>query len=859
MNGPQPIASYRVQLSADFPFAAARNLVPYLATLGISHLYVSPIATSVAGSTHGYDVVDPTVIDPELGGREGFDALVAVLGEHGMGLLVDVVPNHMSAHESNPYWFDVLEHGRSSRWAHVFDLDPADGSGEAPPILLPVLDDHLGRVIERGGIRLVRDGCHVLVAYADRRLPLRPETVASITEPLIDHHATVGNTDIERVVRRVLDDPAHAGEIDRRLEQLTGDASALGEILDAQHFRLAYWRLANRELDYRRFFDVDSLVGVRVEEPDVFELVDRVAIAGVRSGAISGIRIDHVDGLRDPFGYLCRLRERVGDAWIVVEKILEGREHLPTTWPVDGTTGYEFATAVTRLFVHPAGASALDDLARSVTGSESWSSTLRAAKDDVLADVLTAEQDRLATALVAAAHGHLKYRDFARVDLRAAIGAVLVHLDVYRTYVDARSEPSVEDLAVLAAAVTSARVERSDIDDGVFDLLHRVLSADAEFNDADDVEFRERFQQASGALMAKAKEDTSFFRWPGLLSLEDVGGGPDIASIGADEFHRFAMDRQRLWPRALNALTTHDSKRSEDVRARLSVLSEIPELWIDQVTRWMHAHERHSAVGDAMRLYAYQTLVGAHPLSRERAGHHLLKAAREAKTSTSWLDPDPTYERALDSFVDTVFDDLEFRRELEAMVELVKGSGRSVALSQKVLQLLAPGVPDIYQGQELWDHSLTDPDNRRPVDFGTRIATLERLRLTRPSRGRDVGDGGSVKAFVTERGLAMRRQFPDAFGPDGTYEPLDVSGPARDRVVAFQRSQSVAVVVPRLAHSLDGAWHRTRVQLPPGTWIDVLDPVTTWKGKVDVRDLWQRFPVSMLVRRVRPPSTRGRA
>lgn len=810
----EPRASYRIQLHAGFDFEAAAGIVDYLASLGISHLYCSPYLQAVPGSAHGYDVIDPTAVSEELGGERGRAGLCEALASHGMGQMLDVVPNHMSTASGNRWWWDVLRRGRESEAASFFDVD------WSPPehrlqgrILLPVLADHVGRVIESGDLRV--DG--EVLRYHDRVFPLRPGTES---------------------------------------------VSDLQTLLDLQHHRLAWWRAGADELNYRRFFDIDDLVAVRVEDPEVFETTHRRILDWLADGSLDGVRIDHPDGLRLPAAYLERLRTAAPEAWIVVEKILEPEETL-RPWPVDGTTGYDFARCAGALFVDAAAETSFSRLysERTHAEPEGESDDYEAIVDEgrraILGSILHADWRRVTQRFVEVCEACPRWRDWTRARLKEALGELILGFDVYRSYVAEEGPPDEVDVQVIERALARARARRADLGASLFDFLGAVMlgALDDEPCGRAAIEARMQLQQLTGPVRAKGVEDTAFYRHLRFVALNEVGGAPDrFGAADAGEFHAHCRRIQADWPRTMLGLSSHDSKRSEDVRARLYALSEIPERWETLVRRWTSRHAARRRTGpspDAPTEYLiYQTLVGAWPLSLERALAYFEKAAREARTRTSWTDPDPAYEGALAHFIEGLYEDEVFRGELEELVGLLQQPGRVNSLAQKLLQLTAPGVPDLYQGSELWDLSLVDPDNRRPVDFALR------RRLLRELEGLDAeavwarADEGLPKLSVVAKALGVRARRPAAFGPKGGYEPLTAEGEALEHVVAYCRGGEVLPIVPRRVIGLEarGGFRGTTLELPAGRWSDALSGAVHRAGPVRLEGLLARFPVALLVR-----------
>jgi (1->4)-alpha-D-glucan 1-alpha-D-glucosylmutase len=701
-------STYRVQLSGRFPFPAARAVVPYLADLGVSHLYASPILRARAGSTHGYDVVDPTMVAPQLGGEAGLRELVAELRAHGMGLVADLVPNHMAASPENPWWVEALRHGPESEFARVFDIDWEAGGGRVRlPVLGGPLDQVAGEVQIDGG----------WVTYHEHRFPLAPGT-------------------------------------DR---------------LDQQHYELVEWRRAAVDLNYRRFFAVNELVGVRQEDPEVFRLTHAATLRLVAEGLVHGVRIDHIDGLADPAAYLSRLAAEV--PWVVVEKILEAGERLPP-WPVAGTTGYEFLAAADGVLVDQAAAGAFAQRYRRLTGADPDPAELAVAcKREWLERDFGAEAAGVASRLPGGLEAN-----------RAAVVELAARLPVYRTYVTHRVSDA--DRAVVTTAADAAR---PNLDPAGLAALDRLVGALLLQRPAPEAV--RRFQQLSGPAMAKGVEDTALYRDTRLLARNEVGG--DLGRFGraVAELHAANAEREARWPRSLLSTSTHDTKRGEDVRARLAVLSECPDRWWSLADGW--THRLAEAVDPADALVVWQTMVGAWPLERDRCLAYMEKAVREAGLHTTWSDPDRAYEAAVRGLIERAYADAAFLAELEELVAEVAPAGRVKAAGLALLRLASPGIPDTYQGTETEQLVLVDPDNRRPVRFH--------------------GDD-SLKFQITRTTLRLRRERPELFTG---YRALD----APDHLVAFTRADDhLAVVVTRLTRVRDPA----RLDLPPGPWHDLL-------------------------------------
>jgi (1->4)-alpha-D-glucan 1-alpha-D-glucosylmutase len=796
-----PVATLRLQLEPRFTLHDAAAHAAHFASLGVSHLYLSPILQASAGSTHGYDVVDHSRVAVDLGGEEGFRALVEAAHAHGLGIVVDVVPNHMTTPtplSRNAALWSVLREGRESPYAAWFDIDWDAQGGR---ILMPVLGGSQSTVLEAGELSLGTHEGEPVVRYFDHVFPVAPGT--------------------ERM--------------------------PLGELLEAQHYRLADWRLGGTELNYRRFFDVTSLIAVRVEEPEVFDATHAHLVALAREGAIDGLRIDHPDGLADPRAYLERLAEQTDGAWVVVEKILEGHETLPRSWACAGTTGYDALLRVGGLFVDPAGEPALTALSREVLGEEQdLDRMVTEAKEYIVANVLEAEVNRLLR-LVRTTRPELR-----EGPARRALEALLVAMDRYRAYLRPGEDPDPEQVRVVRAAAGRARAGLVADDHAALDAVVELALGEgpsAGSDAADD--FVVRFQQTCGPVMAKGIEDTTFYRHVRLTSLNEVGGDPARMGVPAREFHAFCRALVRDWPTTMTTLSTHDTKRSEDVRARLAVLSERPEEWADWLRTARAAADpyRSSLVDPATEYLLWQALVGAWPLSTERLAAYAVKATKEAKTHTSWTDPDTDYEAAVEGFVTGMVEDPEVVELVEAWHAETAQEARANVLGQKIVQLTMPGVPDLYQGTDVVDLSLVDPDNRREVDHAAHAARL--ARLDAGTRAADLDD---EKLLVTVTALRLRRERPEVFvGAGAGHLPLSSSS---EHLVAYARGQvdapAVVVLATRLTGRLAdrGGWADATVRLPEGEWRDAFSGRTTPGGEVPVGSLLTDDgpPVALLTR-----------
>jgi (1->4)-alpha-D-glucan 1-alpha-D-glucosylmutase len=871
-------ATYRVQLHAGFTFDDAAAVVPYLARLGFSHLYTSPILQAAPGSTHGYDVVDHGHINDELGGAAGYERLQGALRAHGMGHVLDIVPNHMAiAGKANAWWWDVLENGPSSLHAAAFDIDWAGGDAQSVSrVLVPVLGDQIGRVLEAGELSIVRDGGSFTVHYFDSELPISPRSLDELLTAAAEaagsdelgsiatafgHLPHALNTDPGAVAERHRDkellrgrlaalaeaDDTVAAAIDVQLEVINADPDALDALLLRQNFRLAWWRTGREELDYRRFFNIETLVGLRVEDPDVFAISHAVVAALVEQGDVDELRVDHIDGLRDPAQYLERLSDLTGGVPVVVEKILEGPEYLPAGWPVAGTTGYEFVHHVNGLFVDGDAEAAMTAAYEQFVGDHRpYEELVRDAKQQIMRDELRAEIERITGMLAAVCQHHRRHRDHTRHELREALRAVLAAFGVYRTYVRAGHPTSSTDRYHIAEATKRAASTHPELDAELVSFLTDLLAGDIDGDD--ELELAIRFQQVSAPVMAKGVEDTVFYRYPRLISLNEVGGDPGVFGTSLEAFHEANQIAAERHPHAMLTLSTHDTKRSGDVRARIHLLSEIPGEWAATAQHWHELTARHhqpAGPDPSTELLLYQTLVGAWPITPERLTAFAEKATKEAKAYTTWTDPEPAYDEAVRSFIEGLLGDAVM---VEAVEEFLRSHriverGHVNALAQTALLLTCPGVPDVYQGTDTWDLSLVDPDNRRPVDYDHHRRLLAEVGSTAEALER-AGDGGP-KLWLIERVLADRRLRPDAYAA-AEYDPLPVRGAKARHVVAFTRHDTV-VLVPRLVIGVDDDWQDTMVELPDGGWHDVITGVhVTGGGPVAVADLLAAFPVAVL-------------
>jgi (1->4)-alpha-D-glucan 1-alpha-D-glucosylmutase len=930
-----PSATYRVQLGPAMGFAEAAELVPYLQSLGISDFYSSPVLQARRGSTHGYDVTDPTRLSAELGGEAGFESLVARLHHHGMGLLLDIVPNHMAATAENPWWADLLRFGQSSPFARFFDVDwDPPYSPIKEKVLVAMLGRPYGQVLEGGELRVALEKNGFVVRYWERSLPLDPGTTAGLlraaaarlTEQLgADERAAAELAELaglmetlpERSARdaaaqaarrrwqstgqprlwsRYVDAPAVRAAIDHAAARLSGrkgepaSFDPLDGVLRAQAFRLGSWRSAREKLNYRRFFNINDLASLRMQDAVVFDACHDLVARLVREEKVDGLRVDHVDGLHDPARYLRRLRERVGSRgralYLVVEKILMGDEALPSHWPVAGTTGYDFATAINGVFIDPEGYAELGRIHAQATGEAvAFDDLVYRRKRQVITDLFPGELWALEHHLFQIAEQDRHGCDLPIRDLRQALVDVLACLPVYRTYTRG-FELRPEDRRTLRRAFAEAHRRTPTLNTRALGFLARVLTLDLPATLTRRqrrawLDFVMSWQQVTGPVTAKGLEDTALYLYNRFTPANEVGGDPGSPVRSPEDLHAFLANRQKRYPATMNATSTHDSKRSEDVRARLDALSELSDEWGERFGRWREANRDARQRVDGVQVpdadaesLLYQTLLGIWPFQagdlealRERVGAYMIKARREAKQQTSWLRPNEPYERALASFIGAILarPDGPFLSELRAFADRLAFYGALNSLAQVLLKIAAPGVPDFYQGSELWDLNLVDPDNRGPVDFAQRslglAALLRHASHDRAGLLRELLAGwrdGRIKLFLTAAALRFRRDHRDLFVM-GEYVPLRPTGSRGENAIAFARrhgSDWALTVVPRLVARLtrpgtmplgEAVWLGSRLELPasaPRRWLNVL---TGEEGSdLHLSTLFGTFPVALL-------------
>ena len=901
-----PTCTYRLQFNRWFTFAQAREIVPYLHALGVSDVYASPYFQASPESLHGYDITDHNKLNPAIGSCADYDAWVAQLHAHGMGQLLDFVPNHVGIADSrNAWWMDVLENGRSSKYAPYFDIDWEPLKSDLhDKVLLPILADQYGRTLERGELQLRFEEGTFYLLYGERRLPIAPGTYRYVLEIALQNLAEYKDEDLyaelqsiltalEYLPKRTETDPKRIAErarekeiIKRRLERRCAEApqvqqaiekalvqingkpedprsfDVLDQLLNKQSYRLAFWRVAAEEINYRRFFDVNELAAIRVELPEVFDAVHRFILELISAGAVTGLRIDHPDGLHLPREYFKKLQQRCAKAlgialpkdgravYMLAEKILTGSERLRADWRVHGTTGYDFANHVMQLLVDPTAETAITKTFHRFIGhSVPFGHLLYAKKLLVMKVALANDVDVLGNMLDRLSEQNRWYRDFTLEALSRAVRETIACFPVYRTYLEPGQPVSEEDRQIVERAIVAAKRRNPAMLESIFNFLRDILlfrfppNLDAAGRAA-HTHFVLKFQQTTGPVMAKGLEDTVFYIYNRLSALNEVGGEPQQFGLSVDAFHQRNLDRQRNWPATLLATSTHDTKRSEDVRARIVAISEIPEFWRRSLQRWHTVNRRWKQVlneleaPDANEEYLlYQTLLGTWPMEAngepqpaatpeyiERIQAYMAKALHEAKINTSWIQPNEQWDAAMHDFVAKILNGSPRNKFLPIFLPVAKEIGRLGAINaftQTLLKLTSPGVPDIYQGNEFWDYSLVDPDNRRPVDHNRRGEILETLATATPDELMQTWPDGRIKMFLTQRVLRFRREHADLFHR-GEYLPLSASGTFAESCVSFVRHLAdkwIAVIAPRLSSRvgfppIGQAWKDTAIELP---------------------------------------------
>jgi len=917
-----PSATYRLQFHAGFTFRDALEILDYLEELGISDVYSSPYFQASPTSTHGYDVADHNRLNPAVGDASDFHAFTRGLKERSMGQVLDFVPNHMGIGESlNAWWLETLEDGIASPYARYFDIDWQSGKESlADRVLLPILGDRYGRVLENDEFRLsFQEGAFVL-HYYDTRLPINPRTYPLILRGSLralegedldlmreviamfgSLGRTAGDSETKQKAKKRLSEIAERPQIRQSIdlalksfEGTKGDPcsyDALHELLEGQYYRLSYWRVAAEEINYRRFFDINTLAAIRIEIPEVFEAAHHLVFELLARGDVTGLRIDHIDGLWNPREYVQRLQDRVGGMgptdhekplYLVVEKILEvAREELPADWPIHGTTGYEFANQAVQVLVDSRNQKAFDRLYSRFIDEELVYSELVYDKKKLAMDMLLrSEVSTLGRRLNELSELHRDFRDLTLNTLTHAVEEVIACFPVYRTYTREDGVVSQEDEKVILRAIVAARRRNPSIEKAVFDFLRGVLLLKLPERLTDEqrkahVDFVMRFQQCSGPVMAKGLEDTTFYIYNRLVALNEVGGSPGMFGISIEDFHRMNQERAGHWPHCMLATSTHDTKRSEDARMRLVALSEIPEDWNAAIRAWSKMNRRHrTKIDDAIapspneEYLLYQALAGIWPVgglddtSREtvasRLQEYMMKALKEAKVNSSWTEPNAAWEEAVMRFITAILDPgmgQEFQASFSGFASRLARLGAYNSLVQTVLKCTSPGVPDFYQGTEVMDFSLVDPDNRRPVDYSLRRRLLDEVSQADPTDLMSRVEDGRMKLFTIRRLLRFRREQRSVFA-DGNYQPLEVHGPLQQRIIAYKRAHAqgeLVICVPRFFAALGDSprghvWEGNRIEgVESGTWQNLLtDATMEVREGLNLAEVFTDLPVAVL-------------
>jgi len=925
-----PTATYRFQFHQGFTFRDALALVPYLDDLGVSHIYASPIFRAMPGSTHGYDICDHNALNPEIGTREDFEALIAELHRRKFGFIVDFVPNHMGIAETqNHWWMDVLENGPASPYARFFDIDWLPLKRELEnKVLLPVLGDQYGRVLERGELKVHFEAGRFWLDYYALRLPLGPRSTRPLLKraeellaeapvelksilTAVEHLPPSTETDPEKiaerrrekdVIRTRLDKlceevPAVREAIARTLTELhdTNDPTSfdrLDALISNQPYRLSSWKVAAEEINYRRFFDVNTLAAIRMELPEVFDATHKLLFELIGSGAVNGVRIDHIDGLANPREYLRNLQTGASGAlgtpaekhaiYLLVEKILGPGEKLRADWPVHGTTGYEFANQVTEVLVDRTAERPLTEAYNRFVGRQlGFHELVYRSKKLVMQVSMASEVNVLGHLLNRLSESHRWYRDYTVNALTAAVRETIACFRVYRTYLVPGEPPTEADVRVIYRALAEARRRNPALERTVFEFLRDVLlPPEPNAHPVDETlrrEFVLKFQQCTGPIAAKGVEDTAFYQYHRLIALNEVGGEPSDLGATVETFHRQNAARLAEFPHCMLATSTHDTKRSEDVRARLAVLSEMPKEWAQALRRWHTGNQKHRSKLDSEwapdhneEALLYQTLLGSWPLEPlddqtrpayvQRIQDYMVKALHEAKVNSSWIEPNEAWDNAVGEFVTKILEPGTSNRFLSTFTpfaERLATAGMVNSLTQTVLKLTVPGMPDFYQGSELWDLSLVDPDNRRPVDYGLRRQQLAAVsgELSPPALLENWRDG-RIKMHLIRTLLHFRRQQPALFG-QGSYVPVSSGGEWADFVIAFEREvpgMTLLVVVPRLTSRVGfppvgECWSDTVIEAPAARdWVDLLTGRKFPGGStVRVAEILTELPVAVLL------------
>jgi (1->4)-alpha-D-glucan 1-alpha-D-glucosylmutase len=859
-SSPPPwIATYRLQLHKNFTLGDAEKILPYLAELGISHVYLSPCLQATPGSQHGYDVTNTACISEDLGGEPAWTTFVAAIRAHQLGILLDIVPNHMAATSDNLWWEDVLTKGPFSPYAHFFDVQLSPT--EPFCLHLSSLGKPYGDALDAGELTFSASRHGMRVHHFDNSWPLSAESwgrVLCSEAPTFESLATLRNvllpTDQDKIEFKRLNDDAlsllreadSSGNLKQAVDRINANPRELDIALNYQFYQLHGWKLAGELTNFRRFFDVSTLIGMTADYSDVFDATHARFKAMIAQRDIAGLRIDHPDGLRDPRQYFERLRTLLPKGRIYIEKILDNDEQMPPEWRIDGSVGYDFLAKVNRLWMSDQFVDRLTATYADFTEHPvNLAALIREKKDYIFGFLFAFAHARLASMATQIARSSSHTRDLSPRQIRDALAQITAALGVYRTYRTAESL-SDTDKRVLTDAVSTARFSKALVEPATYDfwldLLTRVPLTEAEAALVSD------WQQLTPAVMAKGVEDTTFYCFDRLLSCNEVGAQASLVGISADKFHEYCHSLGEQWPNNQLATSTHDNKRSEDVRTRISLLSEIPDRWARALHVWSGLNEEawNKRNPDRHAEYLlYQTLIGAWPIEADRAWAYMLKASREAKMRTSWQEPNASYESNIQGFVERVLRNEEFRNSLTAFVEPLIRPGRINSMAQTLIKLIVPGLPDFYQGTELWDLSLVDPDNRRAVDYDARRVLLARGRHLTAAQVMEDWEAGLPKIWLIDRVLSLRAANPKDFAPDSKYQPLVAQGVHLGNMLAFRRGDNLIAVVPRLTLSMGEDWGDTRLPLPSGAWTNVFTD-QKHEAVVAPAQLFDNFPVALL-------------
>ncbi|MBF0298538.1 MAG: malto-oligosyltrehalose synthase [Oligoflexia bacterium] len=844
-----PTATYRLQFNSKFSFESAQKIIDYLSLLGISHIYASPYFQAAAGSTHGYDILNHNKISEELGGESKYQDFCFHLKKNGLGQILDIVPNHMSIDaEQNVWWWDILKKGQSSKYASYFDINWSATSTSKNKIVIPLLSDHYGKLLRSKKIQLKQKANKIIISCEQLEFPISTESfIALYTSEDLKQKS------IEQIISEINFDPI-----------------ILHTFLQQQHYRLSFWRTSSHLFCYRRFFDINNLIALRQENDLVFQQTHQFIAKLLGEHIIDGLRVDHIDGLRDPEQYLHHLRKLATDAWIIVEKILLPQEQLPKSWPIDGTTGYDFLNSCLNIFIDPLSEQAFDEIYKDFTGEkEKYSFILYKKKKDIIDSNFRGEINYLSELLLNICEQEHYYYDYTSLEYYQALREIIACVPVYRTYIRPfhhTHHSTIEiNRSIITASINASIKEASllnlNIDSGPFIFIKKILLQSSHTNLS--AEFVSRFQQITGTIMAKGAEDTAFYCYNRFPAVNEVGGDPGRFGLTINDFHSFLSQIQKNYPCTMLTTSTHDTKRGEDTRMRLAVLSENPTGWREAIYRWnQHNHckkKQENNLPDHNTEYLlYYTLFAAWPIEEERLQEYMLKSVREAKIYTSWKNPNEHYENILRQFISSLVHDQYFMNDIYHFVEEHLYTARVNSLSQTLIKLTAPGIPDIYQGCELWDLGLVDPDNRKAVDYKLRYKLLEESLHLWPEEVLLQMDIGVPKIWLINKILTFRKCHPEILAPSAEYTALQVEGKKKDHVFAFMRARKAISIIPLLAFKKNketkenketNYWEDTFIKCPEGKWENLFTKEMLSSKSTEnifMEKLFSKFPIAFL-------------